>query len=682
MYYHNMQNNVTDCGIAVLKTILQQFDRKLTRDFVKQISVQEGQGLSLNDLSNVMLAQGIHASSYEVIDVNELKKASFPSVAIVEQNGKNHYIVIHAFNNTNKEMLISDPAKIELEKIKLNEFEKIFSGYMLCVEYVEKNSAEKPERRLYDDIICTIPLSSKIKYSIISIIKWGLPIVLLFIIQFLFMFYIEEMNYFNMTLVFLLFVLLSVCYYYLSLVYQNFQSMLEKRISSKMTMEYLMSEIKIISNKKNTNDTEGIFWNIVISIIGTLQKFYLKIDFILVLMFIGIIGMLNWLYAIIIIFFIAIISIHNYAFRSRIKNRQVELIGASGEMSACIHEMTSSSMDLEIFSNEHEVEKHCNNIYDKYEKVRENIALEDTKMTAFYDTCSYIVMAIGMCIIFITYMEDTSFSSSSLMIAFYMTIFMIMNFKSTFQRWIEYQKSVNAIEYIELMINPETKKEEKTKLLTNSIQEIELDNLKVIISGMPILKEINFKAKKGMIIGITGENGSGKSTLAKTILGLNDIAAGEIKINGEKINGNLSETDIVKHISFYSAELYLYSDSVKNNINFSIFESEKISSKYSFMNKLDLEYLLFSNGMNISQGERQKILLDRCLEKKRSIYIFDEPGVNLDSESQIIMVKMLEELKRKDKIILIISHEKEILSCCDECYKMYDGKIYKIEEKR
>ena len=75
-------------------------------------------------------------------------------------------------------------------------------------------------------------------------------------------------------------------------------------------------------------------------------------------------------------------------------------------------------------------------------------------------------------------------------------------------------------------------------------------------------------------------------------------------------------------------------------------------------------------------------MLDRCLEKKRSIYIFDEPGVNLDSESQIIMVKMLEELKRKDKIILIISHEKEILSCCDECYKMYDGKIYKIEEKR
>lgn len=142
----------------------------------------------------------------------------------------------------------------------------------------------------------------------------------------------------------------------------------------------------------------------------------------------------------------------------------------------------------------------------------------------------------------------------------------------------------------------------------------------------------------------------------------------------------MSNSDITKYISFYSSELYVYCDSVKNNINFNVCRNQNMNTKYSYMNELKLDYLLFLNGINVSQGERQKILLDRCFQKERSIYIFDEPGINLDYNSHEKMLEMFKHLKDNGKIVLIISHEKEILSCCDRRYRMSDGRLQKIGE--
>lgn len=681
MYYHNMQNNITDCGMAVLKTVLQQFGRKLPRNFVEEISVEEGQGLSLNDLKNILKMQGIHTSAYEVTDLKELKNVTLPSIAIINQDGKNHYVVVHNYNVKSGEMILSNPAKIEITKIHLDEFEKIFSGYMLCIENVEEKIHKDTKSGLYNDIIKTISIKAKLKYSFLSVIKWGIPITLLFMIQYLFMFHMEKMNFFNISLVVILFIFVSIGYYYLSLVYQRYKTALEKNISTKMTMQYLMSEIKIVNTKKNANNTEGIFWNIVISVLGILQKFYLKIDLALITVFIGIIAILNWVYAVITLVFILGICIYSYTFKDLIKNRQVELIGASSEMSACIQEMTQSSLDLKIFSNIKRVESYCNHVYEKYESVRENIGQEDMKMIAFYDMCSYIAMAAGLAVIFVSYNMNIEFSSSSMVIAFYMTIFMTMTFKSTFQRWMEYQKSVNAIEYIEFMVAPTVEEQEKSTLDFEQIKKIELEQIEVKIEDKVILNNLDFKADSGMIVGIEGENGSGKSTFAKTILGLISPTKGKVKINGIELINNLSNSDIAKYISFYSSELYIYSDSVRNNINFNVFHDQRLNSEYFYMNELGLDYLLFLNGINISQGERQKVLLDRCFEKEKSIYIFDEPGINLDQSSHEKMIKMFRYLKDKGKIVLIISHEKEILSCCDKCYRMSDGRLHKIGEQ-
>lgn len=129
----------------------------------------------------------------------------------------------------------------------------------------------------------------------------------------------------------------------------------------------------------------------------------------------------------------------------------------------------------------------------------------------------------------------------------------------------------------------------------------------------------------------------------------------------------------------FLTDMYIYSSSISNNITFNIFNGSTASKSVSRLNQLPEDYLLFFNGINISQGERQKILLDRCLQQEKNVYVFDEPGVNLDLVSQQEMIKIFDELKKKGKAVIIISHDEHVLSCCDKCYSLENGKIVEQE---
>ena len=115
MYNHNMQNNTTDCGIAVLRTILQQYKRNLYQSDLSLIDIGEEQGLSLNDLSKILRQHGIVTGAYEVSDLNELKTIRFPAIAIIDNGGMNHYVVIHAY---------SDKKGLSFQILHLQNFQK------------------------------------------------------------------------------------------------------------------------------------------------------------------------------------------------------------------------------------------------------------------------------------------------------------------------------------------------------------------------------------------------------------------------------------------------------------------------------------------------------------------------------------------------------------------------------
>ena len=113
----------------------------------------------------------------------------------------------------------------------------------------------------------------------------------------------------------------------------------------------------------------------------------------------------------------------------------------------------------------------------------------------------------------------------------------------------------------------------------------------------------------------------------------------------------LQNSNITDYVGLFSADMYIYSSSVSNNIAFNIFNDKAASKSISHLNQLPEDFLLFFNGINISQGERQKVLLDRCLQHEKDIYVFDEPDTNLDFNSQREMIKIFDELKKGVRLL-------------------------------
>jgi ABC-type multidrug transport system fused ATPase/permease subunit len=205
------------------------------------------------------------------------------------------------------------------------------------------------------------------------------------------------------------------------------------------------------------------------------------------------------------------------------------------------------------------------------------------------------------------------------------------------------------------------------------------------ISGK-ILKNINFKIKKGDCIGILGKNASGKSTLLNLISALIEPSEGEILID-EKYNLYFNRSLWNKNLSYVQQNIFLLDSSIKNNI--CLEEENKID--YLKFNKIvnDLELNSFFkdhsnllntnvgiNGSNLSGGQKQIISLARALYKKNSdIIILDEPSSAFDTVNAELLKRILLQFKRK-KTIFMVTHDRNFFfDCFDKIIEIDSGKI-------
>ena len=185
---------------------------------------------------------------------------------------------------------------------------------------------------------------------------------------------------------------------------------------------------------------------------------------------------------------------------------------------------------------------------------------------------------------------------------------------------------------------------------------------------------------------LTGANGSGKTTLINLILGLLKPKSGKLLINNSE---NLYKIFKYKYnkIGYVSQNNYLLDDSIKNNIifgdtNVDIDNLEK-AIKASQLSKLilnlpdKLETVVGERGVKLSGGQVQKIAIARCFYRNPNFIVLDEFNSNLDRNSELNILKYLCKIK-KNKIIIIISHKKEVFKFCDNVYRFNNKKIIKL----
>ncbi|MCF6365171.1 MAG: ABC transporter ATP-binding protein [Bacteroidales bacterium] len=202
-----------------------------------------------------------------------------------------------------------------------------------------------------------------------------------------------------------------------------------------------------------------------------------------------------------------------------------------------------------------------------------------------------------------------------------------------------------------------------------------------------LLSDINLSAHKGENIALIGVNGSGKSTLLHTIAGSHKLLSGQIKIKGKLIE-NYSAIESAKKLSIVTSEIintrFL---KVFDLVKLGRFPHQSFSKKQSendiniiqeALSITGILHLAEKNISEISDGERQKVMIARALAQNTDIILLDEPTAFLDIENKYTVYNILSETAAKqNKTIIFSTHDLNIaLKHADKVWLIKDKTIY------
>jgi multiple sugar transport system ATP-binding protein len=173
------------------------------------------------------------------------------------------------------------------------------------------------------------------------------------------------------------------------------------------------------------------------------------------------------------------------------------------------------------------------------------------------------------------------------------------------------------------------------------MSEIALEGVtKVFDDGYEAVKDMNLDIGDGEFMILVGPSGCGKSTALRMIAGLEDISAGELKIDGEEVNDR-SPKDRDIAMVFQNYALYPHM-TVRENMGFALklagVDKAEIDSKVEQAAKtLDLEQHLDRKPANLSGGQRQRVAMGRAIVRSPKAFLMDEPLSNLDAKLRVQM---------------------------------------------
>ena len=209
------------------------------------------------------------------------------------------------------------------------------------------------------------------------------------------------------------------------------------------------------------------------------------------------------------------------------------------------------------------------------------------------------------------------------------------------------------------------------------------------------LDDINLSIKMGTVTGILGRTGSGKSTLVKAITRMVDPPPGTVFIKGVE-SSSWDLADLRKLFAVTPQDSYLFSDSIKNNIGYSLedydadFQNNEILEQAAALASLEKDFLFFQagwdtligeKGLTLSGGQKQRTAIARSIAAGREILILDDSLSSVDAETEKCILDGLFELGREKSrlgeewTIIIISHRVSALSRADEVIVMDKGRI-------
>ena len=199
--------------------------------------------------------------------------------------------------------------------------------------------------------------------------------------------------------------------------------------------------------------------------------------------------------------------------------------------------------------------------------------------------------------------------------------------------------------------------------------------------AQPVLDGIDLELAPGSATVLVGASGSGKSTLARAITGSWPDISGQVLLDGRPL---AELAPLGAQLGYLPQEVTLFDGSIAENIaRFDEVDSQQVISAarkaglHDVILRLPRGYdtLVENNGASLPGGLRQRIALARAVYGSPSLVVLDEPNANLDEAGEAALALLVQQLKRDNKTVLLITHRPAILAVADRLVVLRDGRI-------
>jgi len=358
-------------------------------------------------------------------------------------------------------------------------------------------------------------------------------------------------------------------------------------------------------------------------------------------------------------------------------------------MSTLIQEFFSGIRVIKAFSREGEVKEKFNTSADEYQKRNMKLVLVNA---LFMPTITFLI---GLSTLIVIYTGGIMTYEKSISLGEIVSFIMFVNMltwpfasvgwvTSIIQRAAASQERINEF----LREEPEIKNENSSPFHFEGYIEFKNVSYTYDNSGIKAVHNLNFSIEKGDTFAIIGKTGSGKSTILNLIMRQFDTDEGEILIDNQNIK-NINIHDFRKQTGVIPQDVFLFSDTIGNNIKFGIDNNKAseddliaITKKAHVYHNIEqfpdqFDTLLGERGVNLSGGQKQRVSIARALIRKPNLLLMDDCLSAVDTETEEII---LENLKAEKNIItsIIVSHRISSIRNANKIIVIDNGE--KVEE--